>query len=94
MTDTPDYISKKQLEIWLAKPVAERFRLACEAIDEVNAQTEQRIRNHHPGISEGDLRAEFIRQNYKDQLDPAYMEDIIKWVKEKYKDKAEHNIPS
>ncbi len=57
MTDTPNHIAKKQLEIWLAKPVAERFRLGCEMIDEVNKQTEDRIRKQSPGISEGDMRA-------------------------------------
>jgi len=83
--DTPDHIFQKQLEIWLAKPEPERFRLTLDAIDEVNAQTEQRIRTQHPGIADGDLRAEFIRENYQDELDPIYLESIMKWVREKYK---------
>ena len=89
MTDTPDHIRKKQNEIWLSKPVAERFALACSAIDEMNKQTEDRIRRQNPGISGGDMRAEFIRQMYKDDLAPAYLEDVIQWVKEKYKQKEE-----
>jgi hypothetical protein len=87
MTDTPDHIRKKQHEIWMSKSLEERWMLACSAIDEVNAQTEYRIRKQNPGISEGDMRAEFIRQMYKDDLAPWYLEDVIKWVKEKYKQK-------
>jgi hypothetical protein len=88
MTDTPEHIRKKQNEIWLSKPVAERFALACSAIDEMNKQTEDRIKRQNPGISEGDMRAEFIRQMYKDELAPEYLEDVMKWVREKYQEKS------
>lgn len=89
MTDTPEHIYEKQREIWMSKSLEERWMLTCSAIDEVNAQTEYRIRKQNPGISEGDMRAEFIRQMYKDDLAPAYLEDVIQWVKEKYKQKEE-----
>ena len=85
MTDTPNHIYKKQREIWLSKSLDERWMLACSAIDEVNAQTEYRIRKQNPGISEGNMRAEFIRQMYKDDLSLEYLEDVMKWVREKYK---------
>jgi hypothetical protein len=87
MTDTPEHIRKKQNEIWLSKPVAERFALACSAIDEMNKQTEDRIKRQNPGISEGDMRAEFIRQMYKDDLTAEYLEEVMKWVRGKYKEK-------
>ncbi|HEU5291521.1 MAG TPA: hypothetical protein VFU05_12815 [Cyclobacteriaceae bacterium] len=84
MNDTPDYISKKQLEIWLAKPVAERFQLALSTIDEINKQTEARIKKQNPDISEGELRVEFIRLNYKDDLTPEYMQEVVSWIRMKY----------
>ena len=89
MTDTPDHIYEKQREIWMSKSLEERWMLTCSAIDEVNAQTEYRIKRQNPGISEGDMRAEFIRQMYKDDLTPEYLEDVIQWVREKYKQKEE-----
>jgi hypothetical protein len=87
VTDTPDYIRKKQLEIWLSKSVAERFKLGFELIDAVNQQTLDRIKQQNPKFSEGDLKAEFIRQMYKDELDPDYLQDVMEWVKQKYREK-------
>ena len=87
MTDTPDYIRKKQLEIWLSKPLAERFRLGFELIDAVNQQTLARIKRENPEFSEGELKAEFIRQMYKDELDTDYLKDVMEWVKKKYREK-------
>ena len=89
MTDTPEHIYEKQREIWMSKSLEERWMLTCSAIDEVNAQTEYRIKRQNPGISEGDMRAEFIRQMYKDDLTPEYLEDVIQWVKGKRKQKEE-----
>jgi len=83
MKDTTEHISKKQLEIWLAKPIAERFQLAMSTIDEINMQTEARIRQQNPSISESELRIEFIRQNYKDVITPQYLQDVISWIRKK-----------
>lgn len=85
MNDTPEHIRKKQNEIWLAKSVAERFQLGLEMIQEVNQQIEDRISTQNPAFSEGEVRAEFIRQMYKDELPPEYLEDVIRWVLENYR---------
>lgn len=85
MKDTPDHINKKQLEIWLAKPVSERFRIGFSAMDDIHKQIESRIMKQNPTFSAGELRAEFIRQLYKDEFSPRYLEDVLRWVKEKYK---------
>lgn len=84
VNDTPDHIKKKQREIWFSKPQEERVRLGLELIQEVNTQIEDRIRAQHPGFSEGEIRVEFIRQMYKDDLSPEYLEDVSKWILEKY----------
>ncbi len=87
MNDTPNHISKKQLKIWLAKSVAVRFELAMATIDEINKQTEARIREQNPNISEGELRVEFILQNYKDDLTPQYLQEVISWIRKKYQNR-------
>jgi hypothetical protein len=88
MKDTSCHITKKQLEIWLAKPVAERFKLALSTIDEVNKQTEKRIKDANPNISEVDLRAEFIIQNYKHDLPPKYLQEVVAWIRKKNKNRV------
>ena len=85
MTDTPDYIRQKQREIWLAKPIEERMRLGLDLIQEVNEQIEDRIRTQNPNFTEGEIRAEFIRQMYKNDLSPEYLEAVTQWVIEKYR---------
>lgn len=87
MNDTPDHIRKKQLEIWLSKSVEERFKLGFELIDAVNQQLQDRIKEENPGMSEGELKAEFIRQMYKDDLDADYLKDVMEWVKQRYREK-------
>jgi hypothetical protein len=37
MDDTPDYVKKIQLDIWLAKPVEERLRLTLQMNDDLFA---------------------------------------------------------
>jgi DNA replicative helicase MCM subunit Mcm2 (Cdc46/Mcm family) len=83
MKDTHDHISKKQLEIWLAKPIAERFDLAFSAIDEINRQTEWRIRKQNPSMSDPEVRIEFIRQNYA-ELNAEYLQAVSDWIRMKH----------
>ncbi len=84
MSDTPDHIKKKQREIWFSKPQEERMRLSLELIQEVNEQIDYRIRTQNPNFSEGEIRVEFIRQMYKDDLSPEYLAAVSQWVLEKY----------
>lgn len=88
MNDTPDHIRKKQREIWFSKPLEERMRLGLELIQEVNQQIEDRIRTQNPTFSEGQIRAEFVRQMYKDELSAEYLEDVTQWILEKYNQRS------
>ena len=88
MNDTPDHIRKKQREIWFSKPLEERMRLGLELIQEVNQQIEDRIRTQNPTFSEGEIRAEFVRQMYKDELSAQYLEDVTQWILEKYSQRS------
>jgi hypothetical protein len=88
MNDTPDHIRKKQREIWFSKPLEERMRLGLELIQEVNQQIEDRIRTQNPTFSEGQIRAEFVRQMYKDELSEEYLKDVTQWILEKYSQRS------
>jgi hypothetical protein len=88
MNDTPDHIRKKQREIWFSKPLEERMRLGLELIQEVNQQIEDRIRAQNPTFSEGEIRAEFVRQMYKDELSEEYLEGVTQWILEKYSQRS------
>lgn len=88
MNDTPDHIRKKQREIWFSKPLEERMRLGLELIQDVNQQIEDRIRTQNPTFSEGQIRAEFVRQMYKDELSEEYLKDVTQWILEKYSQRS------
>lgn len=81
MTDTPDPIRKKQLQVWLSLPEAERFKLGFDMIDEVNEQVKSRIREQQPYLTDKEVIAEFIRQMYKNELPAAYLENVLRWVR-------------
>jgi CYTH domain-containing protein len=81
MTDTPDPIRKKQLQVWLSLPEAERFKLGFDMIDEVNDQIRTRIREQQPHLNDKEVTAEFIRQMYKNELPAAYLENVLRWVR-------------
>ena len=85
MNDTPDHIQKKQLTLWLAKPVSERFQIALDTIDEVNLQIETRIKQQTPNISDHEMRIEFILQNYRNDLSPSYLQEVFSWIRSKTK---------
>lgn len=85
MKDTPGHIQKKQLALWLAKPVSERFRIALDTIDEVNLQTETRIKQQNPDIADHEMRIEFILQNYKNDLSSSYLQEVFSWIRSKTK---------
>ena len=56
MTDTPEYIRRKQNEIWLAKSPQERVRLGFEMIEDAFKMTRFFIQQQNPDISERDLK--------------------------------------
>jgi hypothetical protein len=85
MTDTSREIAQQQLHIWLSKPVAERFHLAATAMDESIFQARALIRKNNPGISMGDLQAEFIGLHYQDERDADYLKGVMDWIREKYR---------
>jgi hypothetical protein len=84
MTDTSPEARKKQLEIILLKTKEERLLMALQMMDDVRLLVLEGIRRHKPKISEADLKIEFIKQYYKHDLTPEYLEGVFHWIKEKY----------
>jgi len=41
------------------------------------------IKKDQPGISEKDLKIEFIKRYYKNDLSEEYLNDVIRWIKER-----------
>jgi hypothetical protein len=80
MTDTPLYIHQKQLEIFLSKPIEERFRLGMEMMDDMKCLIEEGIRSKTPGITPAQLKIEVFKKMYKDDLPEAYISQVVKWM--------------
>lgn len=85
MEDTPDHIHKKQLEIILSKPMDERLRMGLEMMENGRQFMLNRIKAEHPGISEKDLKIEFIKQYYKHDLSEEYLKGVIEWIEQRYR---------
>ena len=84
MTDTPDHIHRKQLEILLSKSIEERFLMGLEMMEEVRQIVRNSIRLQNPGISEKSITMEFIRRYYKNDLSTEYLEDVMRWMEQKH----------
>ncbi len=77
MQDTPDFIYKKQHEIFMQKPVKERFFLNLELTEFVREMTKRRIIKQCPNLSEAELKCEMFKQSYSDIFSDKEMEKIL-----------------
>jgi len=83
MNDTPEHIHKKQVEIILGKSKAERFLMGLQMMEDVRQIVINSIKNERPGISEKELKVEFVKRYYKNDLSEEYLNDVIRWIKER-----------
>lgn len=83
MNDTPEHIHKKQVEIMLAKSQTERFLMGLQMMEDVREIVINSIKNERPGISEKELKVEFIKRYYKNDLSEEYLNDVIRWINER-----------
>jgi hypothetical protein len=80
MRDTPHHIHKKQLEIFLSKPVEERFRLGMQMVDDMKMLVEESVKINHPGISNLELKIEVFKKMYKKDLSEDYINRVVEWM--------------
>ncbi len=78
MKDTPDYIIKEQIRIFLSMPLKERFILNMELTEFVREMARKRILNQFSGISEKELKAKLFRQFYDAEFISEELEEICK----------------
>lgn len=83
MNDTPDHIHQKQLEIILSKTKEERFLMGLQMSEDVHQIVINSIKLQNPGISEKNLKIEFIKRYYKNDLSEEYLNNVIRWIEEK-----------
>ena len=88
MQDTPDYIYKKQHEIFMQKPAKERFLLNLELTEFVREMTKRRIIKQYPNISKAELQCEMFKQSYSDLFSPKEMGKILLAIKTYHSNKT------
>ena len=76
MNDTPDWIRRKQIEIFLAKPEQERWALGFGMIDEVQQMVRNSIRQAHPAWSEIEISVAVFKRYYQNDFSPLLLERI------------------
>jgi hypothetical protein len=76
MTDTPDFIYKKQFEIIFSKTPQERFLMGFDMIESVKKMVENSIRQEIPTISDLDLRIAVFKRYYQNDFSPPQLEKI------------------
>jgi hypothetical protein len=76
MNDTPDWIRRKQIEIFLAKPEQERWALGFGMIDEVQQMVRNSIRQAHPAWSEIEISVAVFKRYYQNDFSPILLEII------------------
>jgi len=77
MSDTTQDISRKQIEILLAKSEEERFKIGDELASFGRKVLEGSIRNEIPGISDIDLKIEVFKRCYSMTYSPEELNLII-----------------
>ena len=68
MKDTPNEIYKIQHDIFMKKPLKERFLLNLGLTEFVREMTKRRIQKENPGISKKELKSKIFREYYSDEF--------------------------
>ena len=78
MTDTPDFIRKKQIEIFLSKSETDKWRLGMGMIDEVWHSVKKSISIEKPHLSQAELMVELFRRYYRNDFTALELNTISK----------------
>lgn len=76
MTDTTGFIRKKQIEIFLSKSDADKWRLGLGAIDEVWYSIKNTITLENPHLSQAELMVELFKRYYKNDFSTSELNKI------------------
>ena len=84
MNDTSIEARKKQFEVIFSKSKEERLLMGLQMMEDVRQMVMTGIRKQNPHFSEADLKIEFIKRYYKNDLSDEYLEDVARWIRTKY----------
>ncbi|MEO5570340.1 MAG: hypothetical protein ABIT08_07245 [Bacteroidia bacterium] len=77
MKDTPEFMRKRQIEIFNSLPEEVRFFRALQRMEDGKNLLESGIRNEIPGISDADLKIEVFRRMYHNDFSEEEMSVIF-----------------
>lgn len=78
MYDTSEEIYDKQFEIFMKKPLKERFLLNLDLTEFIIEMTKKRIKAKNKDISERNLKIEFFKEFYAEDFTEEEINEIIK----------------
>jgi len=78
MYDTSEEIYDKQFEIFMKKPLKERFLLNLDLTEFIIEMTKKRIKAKNKDISERNLKIEFFKEFYAEDFTKEEINEIIK----------------
>jgi len=78
MHDTTEEIYDKQIEIFMKKPLKERFFLNLDLTEFIIEMTKKRIKAKNPDISDRNLKIEFFKEFYAGDFSQKEINQIIK----------------
>lgn len=76
MTDTTEFIRKKQIEIFLSKSEKDKWHLGLGMIDEVWHSVKRTILKEQPTLSEAELMVELFKRYYKNDFSISQIDKI------------------
>ncbi len=76
MRDTPEEIYDKQIEIFMEKPVKERFFLNLDLTEFIIEMTKKRIKAKNPDISVRNLKIAFFKEFYTEDFSENELNEI------------------
>lgn len=76
MTDTTEFIGKKQIEIFLSKSEKDKWHLGLGMIDEVWYSVKRTILREQPMLSQAELIVELFKRYYKNDFSTSQIDKI------------------
>ncbi len=76
MTDTPDFIAKKQFEIVMSKSVAQRLQLTDAMMRQSRLLAVNRIKKANPNCTDKELKYLIIEDYYGTELGEKRLKDL------------------
>ena len=86
MTDTPNFIRKKQIDIFLSKSESDRWLLGFGMIDEVWNSIKDKIRADNPHFTQAELMVELFKWYYKKDFTTAQLNQIVLKLQQYHQD--------